>query len=115
LQRAFHVAGCRGVVASLWKVDDDATQALMALFYRNLWEKKLDPAEALRQAQLTLYRHPEAVALAKKRGPEDFTESDLPKVEEKPAAKTKRAPTSQWAAFTFSGVRPAAAKGGRGR
>jgi CHAT domain-containing protein len=59
-------------------VDDGATQALMALFYRNLWEKKLDPAEALRQAQLTLYRHPEAVALAKKRGPEDFSESDLP-------------------------------------
>jgi CHAT domain-containing protein len=106
LQRAFHVAGCKDVVASLWKVDDDATQALMALFYRNLWEKKLDPAEALRQAQLTLYRHPEAVEVAKKRGPEDFTESDLPKVEEKPADRPKHAPTAQWAAFTFSGVRP---------
>jgi CHAT domain-containing protein len=114
LQRAFHVAGCRDVVASLWKVDDDATQALMALLYRNLWEKKLDPAEALRQAQLTLYRHPEAVALAKKRGAEDFTESDLPKVVETPAAKAKRSPTAQWAAFTISGVRPLA-KGGRGR
>jgi CHAT domain-containing protein len=115
LQRAFHVAGCRDVVASLWKVDDDATQALTALFYRNLWEKKLDPAEALRQAQLTLYRHPEAVALAKKRGPEDFTESDLPKVADKPVEKAKRSPTAQWAAFTISGVRPGEAKGGRGR
>jgi CHAT domain-containing protein len=115
LQRAFHVAGCRDVVASLWKVDDDATHALMALFYRNLWEKKLDPAQALRQAQLTLYRHPEAVALAKKRGAEDFSESDLPKVEEKPAAKAQRAPTAQWAAFTISGVRPVAANGGWGR
>jgi CHAT domain-containing protein len=105
LQRAFHVAGCKGVVASLWKVDDGATQALMALFYRNLWDKKLDAAEALRQAQLTLYRHPEAIAVAAKRGV-DFTETDLPKVEEKPAEKPARAPAAHWAAFTFSGVRP---------
>jgi CHAT domain-containing protein len=110
LQRAFHVAGCKDVVASLWKVDDDATQALMALFYRNLWERKLDPAEALRQAQLTLYRHPEAPATAKKRGV-NFTETDLPKVEEKPAEKPRHSPTAQWAAFTFSGVRPPEAKG----
>jgi CHAT domain-containing protein len=105
LQRAFHVAGCRNVVASLLKVDDGATQALMALFYRNLWERKLDPAEALRQAQLTLYRHPEAVAEAKKRGV-DFSESDLPRLQEKPADKPSRSPTAHWAAFTFSGIRP---------
>jgi CHAT domain-containing protein len=104
LQRAFHVAGCKNVIASLWKVDDAATQALMTLFYRNLWEKKLDPAEALRQAQLTLYRNPAAVEVVKKRGA-DFTESDLPEV--KPDAKRKHAPTAHWAAFTFSGVRPA--------
>src|SRR5262245_64858353 len=37
LQKAFHLAGCKAVVASLWKVDDDATAALMGLFYRGLW------------------------------------------------------------------------------
>jgi hypothetical protein len=79
LQRAFHLAGCRKVIASLWKVEDDATAALMILFYRNLLEKKLDPADALRQAQLTLYRHPEAVTIVQKRG-SDFTESELPQV-----------------------------------
>jgi CHAT domain-containing protein/tetratricopeptide (TPR) repeat protein len=105
LQRAFHVAGCQSVIASLWKVDDAATQALMALFYRNLWERRLDPAEALRQAQLALYRHPEAAAVAQKRGV-DFSEADLPKVEDRPADKPRRSPTAQWAAFTFSGVRP---------
>jgi CHAT domain-containing protein len=105
LQRAFHVAGCRDVVASLWKVDDDATQALMALFYRNLWEKKMDAAEALRQAQLTLYRNPSAVTEAKKRE-FDFKEVDLPKNAVAPPKGGKYAPTAQWAAFTFSGVRP---------
>ena len=60
-----------------------------------------------RQAQLTLYRHPEAVTVAQKRGA-DFSESDLPKTEEKPAQK--HSPAAHWAAFTFSGVRPASGK-----
>src|SRR5262249_51523186 len=58
LQRAFHLAGCPNVVASLWKVDDEAACALMGLFYRFLWEQRLPPAAALREAQLHLYRHP---------------------------------------------------------
>jgi CHAT domain-containing protein len=61
LQRAFHLAGTRDVIASLWKVDDAATAALTALFYRNLWDKDLPPIEALRQAQLEIYRHPEKI------------------------------------------------------
>jgi hypothetical protein len=73
-------------------------------------EAKLDPAEALRQAQLTLYRNPAAVAVARRRGA-DFTESDLPTVEDRPGAKRTHAPTAQWAAFTFSGVRPVPSAG----
>jgi len=61
LQRAFHLAGTRDVVASLWKVPDQSTAALMALFYRNLWEKNLTPMESLRQAQLTIYRDPSKI------------------------------------------------------
>lgn len=61
LQRAFHLAGTRDVVATLWKVPDRSTAALMAVFYRNLWDKDLPPIEALRQAQLEIYRNPERI------------------------------------------------------
>src|SRR5262249_42289804 len=68
LARACHLGGCRNVIASLWKVEDEATAALMALFYHHLWVEKKAPLEALRQAQLTLYHYPERIpALATER------------------------------------------------
>jgi CHAT domain-containing protein len=110
LQRAFHLAGCRDVVASLWAVDDAATAALMALFYRNRWEGKLDPLQALRQAQLELYRRPGRVKEIVTRA-DDWTPQPLP--EEEPGAVGSLARTAQWAAFTFSGVAVPAQAGKR--
>jgi CHAT domain-containing protein len=47
-------AGAARVVASLWKVDDEATAQLMKGFYSYLLEKKMPAAAALRLAQLDL-------------------------------------------------------------
>ena len=42
------------MVASLWKVDDDATAELMKHFYREMFENGRSPAAALREAQLKM-------------------------------------------------------------
>lgn len=53
LQRAFLVAGADALIMSLWKVDDEATQALMTNFYSN-WVKLGNKQKAFKQAQLQL-------------------------------------------------------------
>jgi CHAT domain-containing protein len=58
LQRAFHIAGARHVVATLWPVSDQDAVRLMDQFYAALLERNCTPAEALRQAQLTLIEQP---------------------------------------------------------
>jgi len=57
LTRAFQYAGARSVLASLWRVDDEATAELMQRFYRHLRSGKTKD-EALRAAQLELIRSP---------------------------------------------------------
>lgn len=54
LTRGFQYAGAPRVVASLWRVEDRATAALMSRFYRALWTDRLPPAAALRAAQLSI-------------------------------------------------------------
>lgn len=54
LTRGFMHAGAARVVASLWKVDDEATAELMKRFYANMLQQKLPAATALRRAQLEL-------------------------------------------------------------
>ena len=56
LTRGFMYAGASGVMASLWKVDDEATAELMKHFYSGMLKDGLPPAAALRQAQVTMWK-----------------------------------------------------------
>ena len=59
LSRSLILAGTTSVIVSLWSVPDAPTASLMTEFYRNWQEKKLDKAQALRQAMLTTMKtHP---------------------------------------------------------
>lgn len=60
LQRAFQVAGTQSIIFSLWKVNDEATQALMVYFYDE-WMHTHDKRQAFAVAQKRLkteYPHP---------------------------------------------------------
>ena len=105
LQRAFQIAGAKSVVTTLWRINDDATCALMTDFYDNLWQKKMPKIEALRQAQLKMLRtgvsHIDnvagrAAASAASRGLK-FTDDQLQPDE------NRRLPPYYWAPFVLSG------------
>ncbi len=51
LRQAFHAAGARCVLATLWEVDDAETQRLMADFYTRSWQHGEAPRLALRAAK----------------------------------------------------------------
>ncbi|HKQ05243.1 MAG TPA: CHAT domain-containing protein [Blastocatellia bacterium] len=59
LTRGFMYAGASSVMASLWKVDDEATAELMRLAYINMLQKGMTPAAALRAAQNDIRHRPE--------------------------------------------------------
>jgi CHAT domain-containing protein len=54
LSRSFIAAGVPSVIVSLWSVPDAPTAELMTQFYTNLYQKKLDKAQALRMAMLKM-------------------------------------------------------------
>jgi CHAT domain-containing protein len=59
LTRGFMYAGASSVVASLWKVDDEATAELMKRFYRNMLQDRMTPPAALRAAQNSIRHEPQ--------------------------------------------------------
>jgi CHAT domain-containing protein/tetratricopeptide (TPR) repeat protein len=107
LQRALHVAGCWDVVGSLWRVDDAATAALMAKFYHEVWVNHRPHLEALREAQLTIYRHPELIPklASGQRGRPDYDQAVKVSSSDPITARHSRtSDTKLWAAFVLSGL-----------
>jgi CHAT domain-containing protein/tetratricopeptide (TPR) repeat protein len=107
LQRAFQVSGARTVVASLWKVHDNATQAFMQEFYRNLLVRKpgMGKLEALRQAQLTMIARYEPKSGQLRAGGEirPGDPEALRKAMAQLRTQGRLLPPEYWAAFTLSG------------
>ncbi len=56
LNNAFLSVGAKSVMASLWKVEDQATLELMKDFYGAMVNEKLTPSKALRKAQIKMLR-----------------------------------------------------------
>jgi CHAT domain-containing protein len=52
-------AGAKNAIASLWKVDDAGTQALMVAFYDELKKGNVTSTEALHRAQVSLIKSSE--------------------------------------------------------
>lgn len=52
LRQAFHAAGARFVLATLWEVNDARAGEIIADFYTRLWQHGQDPHPALRGAKL---------------------------------------------------------------
>jgi CHAT domain-containing protein len=57
LALALVAAGATNAIGALWRVDDEATEALMTLLHRELRRGK-SPAEALRRSQLSMRQSP---------------------------------------------------------
>ena len=59
LTRGFMYAGSKRVMASLWKVGDEATSELMKVFYKGVLKNGQSPAAALRSAQMAFRQRPD--------------------------------------------------------
>jgi CHAT domain-containing protein len=56
LRRAFQVAGVHTVIMSLWSVEDQSARDWMRALYEGRLKKKLNTAQAVQQASLTVLR-----------------------------------------------------------
>lgn len=104
LRRAFHLAGARTVLTSLWRVDDKATRLIMEEFYRNWLERGMSKGDALRQAQLAmLHGNLTPDSDKTRRGIKDEFAPSLNSAERGLSARGDYAHPRYWAAFILIG------------
>ena len=91
-------------MASLWKVDDQATVELMEQFYLNLIEKKQTRIDAMRNAQLTMLDRYDPT-LGKLRGlDQNLSNARRSRLNGKHSGSPRyRLDPRYWAAFQISG------------
>lgn len=98
LQRAFHVAGAKNVICSLWQVEDTSTSVLMWKFCEKYLAEGHSSLQALRHAQLEVYRDPMLVdRMRELRGGADAFDRKFPELR-------NVSPPQFWAGFIFSGI-----------
>jgi CHAT domain-containing protein len=92
-------AGIPGVLATLWPVFTDATDRIIAAFFRHHLGEGLTPAQALRRAQIAL-RQNRAIADI------DAAAMGMRRSEGKSLAPANRdlSLPAYWAAFTYIGA-----------
>lgn len=108
LARAFHLAGARNLIVSLWKVDDAATEPFMREFYQRLRRGEA-PASAIRGAKLALMRR-DVESMGTGRGEPPGAQSDGTRATTFRGVGTythaqRLARPSTWAAFVLLGTR----------
>jgi CHAT domain-containing protein/Tfp pilus assembly protein PilF len=55
---AFLAAGASSVVTSVWDVEDESTAKLMPDMYQNIFSRHMSPSQALREAQISMWKNP---------------------------------------------------------
>ncbi|MXY45096.1 MAG: CHAT domain-containing protein [Dehalococcoidia bacterium] len=105
LASAFVAAGAAGVVSTLWQVDDLATALIMSKFYEGILGAGMEPAAALREAQLWMRAADAATinAYASAREPLRVMRSRSQSAIASGDSAPFNAP-SFWAAFVFTGA-----------
>jgi CHAT domain-containing protein len=104
LTRAFHLAGCEEVVSTSWPIYDQRSAELMGRFYDHYYHGK-PLLEALRTAQLEMYRTPARGGdEGEGRSPLNVNSTfEAPPAPGAITADGRHTPPKYWAAFFLSG------------
>lgn len=106
MAQSFHCAGAQNVVSTLWEVDDAGTRAIIEEFFRQYWVEKKAPIEAMRQAQLHVYRQGIVFTGSSARDPLDLKNTKSIEKKNTGGNSHQSGKTSPhiWAGFILSGT-----------